>query len=208
MPETIDDIGMINRALRRIGAGQIFALDEDTELAQQAVQIYHDRMAALIGSFRFTWARKTYALSKLAATPENGWKFAYAIPGTAIEPVPVKLLEDPRDPDHPLRLFLVEAGEIYADCEPLWGTFIIMPPPSVWPALFREAAIIDLASAYCVPITHDKALAESLAVMAGGTPQEQGRGGLMGRALQVNAAGSQPSAHLGASDPLTSAHLS
>lgn len=201
----IDDVSMINRALIRIGAQPIFALDEDTELAEVATSVYFDRVDSIIGTFRFSWARKTYSLNRLDLVPDNGWKYAYAVPGTALNPTPIKLLTDPRDPDRPLRQFLVEAGEIYADENPLWGTFIVRPPPTIWPAVFREAIVMTCAAAFCVPVTHDKDLAQQLAVIAQGTAQEQGRGGLMGQALQVDAAGGQTSAPMGASDPLTSA---
>ncbi len=208
MADEIDELSIINKALIRIGAGTIFAMDEDSELAETAISVYNDRVPSIIGSFRPSWARKTYALDQLDLTPNNGWKYAFAIPGTSLNPTPIKLLTDPRDPDRPLRQFLVEAGEIYADCRPLWGSFIIMPPPAIWPAVFREAIVMTLAAAYCVPVTHDKDLASTLLVQAQGTPQEQGRGGLMGMALQVDAAGSQSHAPGNASDPLTSAHMS
>lgn len=208
MAGLIDDITLINKALRRIGAGQIFALDEETELAEQATSVYFDRVESIIGTFRFSWARKTFPLDRLDLTPNNGWKFAYAMPGTALVPVPVKVLEDPRNPDYPLREFLAEAGELYADSEPLWASFIIRPAPSVWPAVFREAMLILVAAALAVPITHDKDLAAALLQIGQGSPSEGGRGGLIGQALAIDAAGSQSSAPIWGSDPLTSAHLS
>lgn len=132
MPDlTDDDRLVINNALARIGAGEVISLDDDSDLAHQALAIYSDRIDALLGLYDWSFAGKTYKLDAIAKIAENdyiaadktfmtGWREAYALPGTRLGP-PRRVLTNPRRPDDPLRDFFVQEGRIYADRSPLWA---------------------------------------------------------------------------------------
>jgi hypothetical protein len=206
MPDPVlADIDIINRALGRIGGGAIMAIDEDTELAGQVMSVYPDIVDVAHTAYQWKWARRTCALDLLSETPVNGWKYAYGFPADALSQ-PLALLADPKLPDYPVRDFAVEGRKVYVMCEKaLWGAFILRIAPSDWPPLFRAAVTTWLASALCVPVTHDSSLKQLLEREAYGTPEEGMRGGLMGRAIGVDAATGGNPAPLLASDPLTAA---
>lgn len=202
MAETIDDVTIINRALARIGAGAILSRDEDTDLARQACAIYDDLVDLALAGFHWKWPVQTRRLDRLAATPENGWPYAYGFPPEAIG-LPSRLLADPRSPDRPLREFAVEGGRIYCNEPQVWGSFVMRSSPGLWPPLFRAAFTVWLAASLAVPVTHDSNLEQSLSQQAVGNPSENLRGGLMGRAIAFDAAGSNAVAPVLAADPLT-----
>lgn len=205
--ETIDDVTIINRALARVGAPGIFSLDEDTALARQAVAVYYDRRDACLGLYPWSFAKLTYRLDRLAEEPQNGWRYAYALPGTRLG-TPLKVLTDPQRADFPLRRFAIEANALYCDEGAVWATVLARVDPSAWPAYFRLAVIMLVAADLAVPVAHDTNLADQLRALGEGTPSEQGRGGLIGRAMIADAAGAPSAAPLLAADPFTVAYLS
>lgn len=216
MPETIDDRTVINQALGRIGSAPIGAIDEDTELAGQVVPVYRTRMAALLGLYEWSFSIKTYKPDQLAETIENdydaaarkfitGWRYAFRLPGTRLS-LPWRVMTDPRAPDDPLREFAIEQDVLYADRKPLWVTVSVNSNPQIWLPGFHQAAIVLLASDYCVPVTHDSKLAEDLRTQGEGTPQEQGRGGLVGKAIGLDQAQARRKAPMWR-DPLSDARF-
>lgn len=205
MTEIVDDLHIINRALARIGSSPIGAIDEETPKTRQCNAVYRDRIDSLIGLYDWSFARKTYALDLLAEAPLNGWTYAFALPGTRLS-APWRVLRDPRRPDDPFRRYALEEDRLYADVKPLWATFGVRVNPQIWPPAFRLAAIVGVAADLCVPIAQDKTLAAELREQFEGSPEQQGRGGLVGQAISRDAAGAQQKAPLW-QDPLTAARL-
>lgn len=212
--DALDHLKVMNNALARIGAGAIMAEDEDTDLAHQVVAVYYDRLDALLAAHPWTWAAKTYKLDRLAETVENdfdaatekfmnGWRYGFKLPGNRIGD-PRRILDDPRRPESPLRNFLIEGGELYAERDAVWATVTVRADPAVWHPSFRLAFTTILAAELCVPVTHDADLAAELRANAEGSPQESGRGGLIGRAFAADAAAAPAKAPLW-NDPLTDA---
>jgi hypothetical protein len=217
MPETVDDRIIANRALARIGASPLGALDEETPKARQVRAIYPDVIEPLLALYDWSFARRTYPLDAVAAIADNGydasakkfmtgWRYAFLLPGTRLGTA-LKVLTDPRNPKDPLRDFQVENNTLYAERTPLWATVTVKVDPQYWLPAFRAAAVIGVAAALATPIAHDKALAKDLQVQFEGTPEEGGRGGLVGKAIAQDTAGAPRSAPMWR-DPLTDARLS
>jgi hypothetical protein len=119
---------------------------------------------------------------------------------------PKALFTDPRNPATRLRDFRAEGNEVHAAVTPLYGVFPLRIDPAMWPPFFREFYVCWLAANLAIPIGHDDKLAAYYEQKAIGAPSEQGRGGLVGRALGLDAAGTGGVAGLNVTDSLTSAH--
>lgn len=216
MANPVSHLNVINTALAMLAGGKIMAEDEDTDLAAQVVPLYHARLAAWLGMHPWSFAGKLFRLDAVPKTVnrqydaslqkyDNGWRHAFWLPGDRLGDAR-RFLADPRLHDVPLREFFVEQDIVYADREPLWGSFTVVAAPQVWKPDFMLAMQTIAASDFCVPVCHDKDLAETLRVKAEGSPQEQGRGGLIGRAMAADAVGARAKAPLW-SDPLTAARM-
>ncbi|WP_398468524.1 hypothetical protein [Tardiphaga sp.] len=216
MPDVIDHLKIMNNALSRIAAGSIMAEDEDTDLAAQTVPVYYDRLDAVLAMYGWTFAGKTYKLDRVGETVENGyvtadtkfmngWRYGFALPGNRVGE-PRRVLDNPRRPDYPFRDFLIEGGNLYADRDELWATVTVRPDPIVWRPDFRLALTCLVAADLCIPVTHDQRLAEALFQQGEGSPSEQGRGGLIGRAIAADAASAPAKAPLH-NTPLTDARF-
>ena len=217
MPAISNHLKIMNAALGKIGAGKIMAEDEDTSLAAQVVPTYYARVKALLGVCEWSFAGRTYKLDALAKTAENdfdvaaskfnnGWRNAFALPGTRIG-LPRRILADPRNPRDPLRDFQIEGGALYADRDQVWAVVTVMPDPDVWDPQFALAAEQIVAADLCIPVTHDANLDKALRTIAEGTAQENGRGGLVGRAIVTDVARARTNAAIWR-DPLSDARLS
>lgn len=217
MAEVVDDRWVINHALARIGSSPLAALDEETAKARQCAAVYYDRRDHLLAVYQWRFNGRTYKLDAVAETVDNGfdatnrwgngWRYAFAMPGTALS-VPRKVLDNPLDADRPLRNHLVEAGRVYANVRAIWAVMPVAVDPLYWPSWFRLAMIVLTAADLCVPIAHDRTLAEELYARGQGSPSEKGIGGLVGQAIAADISGAPAHAPLLASDPLTTAHLS
>lgn len=217
MAEVIDDRYIINRGLTRIGSARISSLTEDTSLCQQARGVYYDRVDAILGMHDWSFAGKTFRLSQLAEVSDygfdlasnkfnNGWRYAFDLPGERIGSTPRRVLVDPRRPDDPFRDYAIEEGRLFADRTPLWALVTVRATPASWSAPMRLAVIVAVAADLAVPITHDTKLAAELKMEAEGAPEMQGRGGLIGNAIAKDMAGNPNKARLWR-DPLTEARL-
>jgi hypothetical protein len=201
-----EKLKIINEALGRLGSSPIFALDEDTDRARTCMLVYDTEINAMFGQHRWNFAQRTVKLDRQQETPNNGWKFAFALPGERIG-LPVRVLDNPRHPDHPLREFAAEGDRIYAQREEIYATFVMRVDPKNWLPMFRRCAVTALASALAMPISEDRNTKETYFVDAFGTPSEGGRGGLLGRAIDEDVRGSPGPAPAYASDPLTEARF-
>ncbi len=206
MPQELDDITVINRALALLRSPPLAALDEESSKARQVSLIWDDLVEGLLGGYSWSFARKTYALDLLAETPVNGFKHAFGLPGTRLGN-PLKVLDNPADPDRPLRHWLLEDGRLFADTTPLWASFRVRAAPSEWSPAFRMLVTTAAAARLAMPITSNEGLGDYYQRQAFGGPMEAMQGGLFGRAVIADAAAAAVAPHL-ASDPLTAAHRS
>lgn len=201
---TDDDLKVINKALARIGASAIFAVDEDSDLAAQVFAVYDDLLDAAIELYDWFWPRRTIQLEALPDLP-FGYNHAYAFPALAVGG-PSALYASRTARHSPTRDFRVEGRTVAVNSEVCWGTFAMRVSPAEWPAMFRLAFTVWLAASLAVPVTHDASLGATLEQAAIGSPSEGGRGGLIGRAIAMDAARSGGVAPILADDPFTSVH--
>lgn len=199
-----DDLKVINNALARIGGGQVFAVDEDSDLAAQAFAVYDDLLDAAIELYDWWWPRRTVQLEALPGQP-FGFNRAFAFPALAVSS-PTALYASRTDRRSPIRDFLVEGRTVAVNAEACWGNFAMRVSPAEWPPSFRLAFTVWLSGDLAIPVTHDANLGNDLKQEAIGTPSEGGRGGLIGRAIAMDAARSGGVAPMLADDPLTSVH--
>jgi hypothetical protein len=213
----IDELSIANGALAQFGGGEIFAFDEETELARKVNAVYEARRDSLLALHAWQFNRRTYKLDEIAGSAENGWdatdywgngyRHAFQLPGDAIG-TPRRVLTNPRAPHAPLRDYLLEEGRLYADFHPLWASVGVRADPAAWPASFRLAAMVLIASDLAIPVAGDARLAEELRLRGEGPVELGGRGGLVGVAINQDVSGSPGPSPIATNDDLTTAHLS
>jgi hypothetical protein len=204
MADRLDLVTIANRALARLGAGMLSSLDEETDLARSVSSVLADTIDMLVARHQWNFARRTVRLDEAGPAEDRlGWRHAYQLPERLH--ACIKVLRDPRAPDHPERRFAIEGRMLYCDASPVWATFIVATDPELWPPAFRTAVIVAVAAALAVPVTGDIRLHQHLHEEAFGAPQMMGRGGLFAEAIAQEVASNVNRAPLWMDDPLTEA---
>ena len=200
----LDELTLKNRALRRVGASALGAVDEDTTRAEQVEAIWQDVVETCLSLHEWSFGKKTYALALRVAPPENGWLYGYDYPGGVLGGPQAVLRSITREEDI-LREFTIEENILFANVGAVWATFRTTVAIGIWPPEFRLAVITAVASHLAVPVAGDEKLAKSLGIQAFGQDEEGMRGGLIGSAIALDRAKRPLGSPLLRSDPLTQA---
>lgn len=199
-----DELALCNDALADIGASPVFALDEDTELAEKVARTWPNVRATCLSLSAWSFATRTYPLPRRTEPPQNGWKYGYDLPGGVIGGPEIVLKGVSREHET-TRAFAFEEGIIFSNHAQLWAQFRVTAAIALWPPEFRLAVKTALAGALAVPVAHDTRLAAAKKIEAHGRPEEGMRGGLIGAAIALDLAKRPRSSPILRGDPLTDA---
>ncbi|MCT7662327.1 hypothetical protein [Shinella kummerowiae] len=200
---SIDRQTIINMALTDIGAGPMFSVDDDSDLASQIELQWQAVVDRTIGMHPWSFCRRTFRNTRQAGTPENGWRYCFELPGDRIGN-PLKILDQAGQSPRPLKYFTIEEGKLFANCEETWSLCKVEPDPDYWPPEWRGAFIVALGAYLAVPVWQDTDMRNDMLVEAFGTPSREGTGGLFGRLMGQDRA-SEPVTQGMEEDALTSA---
>lgn len=164
-------ISVCNQALAEIRAPTIVAIDDGTPEADACAQHYDDCFQTLIEAHEwgFTIKRTTLALLTVNDRPE--WAYAYAAPadmarsGSIIYepafPTPGVFYPWPYDfprPPYNFVDFVYDGSTIYTNLEnAVFEYSSNAPEEATWPAMFRRALVLDLASRLSLTLLDDRA---------------------------------------------------
>ncbi|MBY2992494.1 hypothetical protein HF272_13750 [Rhizobium leguminosarum] len=199
----IDKADIINQALVGIGAGPIFSIDDDSDLAEQIAYTWQRIVDHCFGLTDWSFALVTARMRRLDAQPENGWIFAYDLPADRIGN-PVAYRRGPRWADGIIRDFTLQARKFYSNEQEAWAIYKVEQDPELWEPTFRSAFITALEGALAIPVWSDEDMRDRKWQIAFGSPSLQGGGGEFGRVVaQDKAARPIGEENLLANDPLT-----
>lgn len=201
----LDDLDIVNAACAMIGEAPLQSLDAETDSGQAAALLYQSTLDFLLGTHNFSFSREIRQLSRNDTVAKRaGYAYAYTLPAERIGD-PLYLTDDPTDPDRRFSKYALVGNDAHTDAEEIWAMIRFRAPPYRWTAPFKMVAIKALAAELCIPLTHDRALADDLRTQAFGSPSENFRGGLMRAALSAEGFTQPPRAQNRDDNPLTAA---
>lgn len=201
----IDKTTIINWALTDIGAGPMFSVDDDSDLAEQIENTWQPVVDRVFGMHDWSFSRLTYKNQRHANEPNNGWRYGFDLPGNRIGN-PLLTMSDPRS-RRPLRNFAIEAGKLYCDEPETWSLVKVAVDPDIWPPEFRGAFVVALGGYLAIPVWQDGDMRAEKLVEAFGTSSREGTGGLFGRLMAQDSASQPKGSGLAQEDPLTDARI-
>ncbi|BCH59196.1 hypothetical protein RvVAT039_02160 [Agrobacterium vitis] len=179
---TIDKPTIINMTLADIGVGPVFSVDDGSELSENVALVWQRTVDQIFGLHDWSFALKTFKNRLREEEPENGWRYAFDLPGVRIGN-PLKNMEQAGASPRPLRQFTIEEGLLYANCRETWSLCKFLVSPDIWPPDFRSAFVVAFGGYLAVPIWQDENLRADRLQEAFGSPSQQGGGGLFGRLM-------------------------
>ncbi|WP_057465811.1 hypothetical protein [Pseudovibrio sp. POLY-S9] len=201
----IDKTAIVNWALTEIGVGAQFSLDDDSDLSVQVRNTWQRCVEHCFSLTNWSFARRTFKLSRLADTPNNGWGYGFLLPGDKNGP-PLRVLSQAGAKPRTLRSYDIEGRAVFADIPEVWALCKIHLKPDEWDPAFRSGFVVALSGFLAVPVKQDKNLAKEFLERAFGTKSEKGGGGVLGRLADQDAASAPTGQGFLDEDPLTEAH--
>jgi hypothetical protein len=147
-------VGIINYALRILGADPIAAPDEDTENARKVDNIYDITLKSMLRSHPWSFAKKETALSQVSETPVlDDYTYVYSLPSDYL-----RLNKTSVEPDYSHK---IKGRRIYSNSSTLSIEYIYFcTDTEQYDAEFVDAFAARLAAELCYAITKNKSLVE------------------------------------------------
>lgn len=186
---TIDKQTIINWALTDIGAGPMFSVDDDSDLAMNVTATWQRVVDKVFGMHDWSFAKVTVRMDRQADTPDNGWQYGFALPGDRIGN-PLGYLRCIAPAPDLIRQFTLQQGHFFCNEPNAWAIVKKLLDPDYWDPSFRAAFVTALAGALAVPVWMDEDMRDRKLQAAFGTPSQQGAGGEFGRLMAQDKASS------------------
>ena len=189
-----------NAALQRAGGvGRLASWEDSADLAQGVRDLWPHAIDLVLGAAPWACTERAVRLAKVeAGLADAPWLWRYPLPADRIEP-PRRYFLSPAQP-RPFLELEPRGDAVLADVEDLWCIVRVEPPPHEWPAYLAAVFTTAFASLIASGLISNATRAEQLYRDAFGSAIEEGRGGLMGNALLLEAQ-SKPARPLAGDDP-------
>lgn len=181
------DVSICAGALVLLGASPISSFDDDDDNARVLKIMYPEIRGSIIASYQWECMRVRKALTRMSAKP-IGYAYQFLFPGEAIG-APIGVFPS-ADAKGGISDFEVFGRTIATDRPEIWADFTVEKPENEWPAWMAELVRAAVCAAIAFQVTDQNGVAERWEMKAFGTPQEGGFGGLMGKAMTLDAQGS------------------
>jgi hypothetical protein len=182
----IDKPTIINNALVRLGVSPVLSFDDESDIGETASRIYESEINGLLSSYHWNFCSFLVELDRLDPNAAEGFPYRFGLPSNALIYNP-RALYGSSTASEPLRDYRFINGEIRCGYTKLWGEFKLRPNENELPAYFVNAFEHVLAGALAVPLTDRPNIAEYWNAAAYGSAKENRQGGLVGRAITLDA---------------------
>ncbi len=196
----LDKIGVINRALSRIGCLPIQSEAAPGPAGPGVIHTYDAVLDDLLSKYPWHFTKRFSALSRVAAT-SSGWRWGYTLPPGRLA-LPRGYYETSAA-DRPLTRFQIAETTVMTDTDTLYAEWQVRPDPAQWPGHFTELVTLALAAEYALEIREDQALRERLRRDVYGPPDFQGEGGQFKVSSDLDAQSAPSPQPAGGANPLT-----
>jgi len=183
------DLSICSDALISLGASPLSSFTEGTDAAQACDRLYPDLKNTLLSTYVWSWTLAKIQLARLSATPINEWKYAYQMPGDHLTGALAVFETDGTDQRSVRYGWEIYGDELVTNMETVFidyqQTIAETKMPNYFVRLLRTALAAELA----IVITDQAAKADYFRALAYGSPGENGRGGLIREAMNIDARG-------------------
>lgn len=172
---SLADIDLTNQALRLLGEFGVTSFDESTDLAESCNRIVATTLRALMVAHPWRFTMRKAMLAQVAETPLTEWAYQHAMPPEQIFIRAVR--PAPKAP--PADEWEIFENRILSNHATLYCDYQVEIDSAAWPAWFTNLARNALAADLAIAVGAGTTAADAFFRRAFGSPMENGSGGLM-----------------------------
>lgn len=182
------DIQICSDALLLLGANPISSFTEGTDESNICDRLYPDIKIRALTMYPWSFSFKKVQLARLITTPNSEYKYEYQMPNDIIG-VP-RALYDSAEVNAPRRReYRLLGNKVLTNYEKVYVDYQHNLTESSLPNYFVQLLKYEMAWHLALPITDQEGKAEYWRTIAEGTPGENGRGGYMRQAMNIDGQG-------------------
>ena len=183
------DLSICSDALILLGASPISSFTEGTDTAQACDRLYPDLRDTMLSTYVWSWTLKKSQIARLSTAPINEWEYAYQLPGDMLSGV-LAVFESNSTTERSRRYgWEVYGDQLYTNMETVYIDYQASVTETKMPNYFVRLLRTALAGELAIVVTDQAAKADYFKAQAFGSPGENGRGGLMREAMNIDARG-------------------
>lgn len=153
------EVGIVNVALRMLGAKRIAALTDDNENAKRANDVYEPLRDYLMRSHVWNFAVKRRKLGQLATAPTYEYDYAYQLPSDWLRTVEV---HDNSAGTHQA-IYRIEESKVLSDAPDIWLRYVAkITDPNQMTGDFRHTLSCLIARDLALPVTNSNTVRQEM----------------------------------------------
>lgn len=178
-------LSICSDSLLMLGANPITSFNEGTDSANICDRLYADIRDQSLTIYPWSFSFKKVKLSRLITTPTTEYKYEYQLPGDRISP-PRRVFASASPGSPTVNTYRIQQDKLLTDLEEVWIDYQYSVGEYEMPVYFVQLLKYLMAWHLALPITDQADKAQYWQGVAVGSPGENGRGGYMRTATQVD----------------------
>ena len=189
------NITICNQALNLLGADTISSFTDTTnDAATVCNNIYETVKRQTLSMYPWSFALTKQQLSRSSTTPVNEWAYQYDLPSTAISGTPLQVYNSSSTRILPVQnyeiLYTSSGPTIATNEETIYIDFVTSAiTEGVMPSYFVQLLVYMMAWHLAEPVTDQTTKSDYWRTIAMGTAVENGRGGYLRQAMNIDGRG-------------------
>jgi len=186
-------LSICSDALLMLGAKPISSFDEGTDEASVANRLYPDIRDQALLMYPWSFSFKKTSIARLISTPTNEYKYEYQLPGDRLTS-PRAVYDSNATGLPPRKEYRIIGDRLLTDYEQVYIDYQYAVPEYDMPSYFVQLLKYMMSWHLALPITDQTEKSQYWQSVAVGSPSDNGRGGYLRQAMNIDGAGNPTNA--------------